>query len=43
MQRRIEQTDGHSVTVHSLEDTLEVSALHREKLGESHATAFDIA
>ena len=42
MQGRIQETDIHGITVHSLEDTLEVSLLVREKLGKSLLTTLSV-
>ena len=43
VQRGIEKTYGDSIAVHSLEDALEVAALHRKELGKSLAAAFYVA
>ena len=42
VQRRIEQTNSYRTTFHSLEDTLKVSLLVRQYLGQSLATSFRI-
>ena len=39
VQRRIEQSHRNRIALHNLEQTFEVAALHREQLGQSHATA----
>ena len=36
VQRGVEQADGHFITVHGFEDTLEVATLQRKQLAESH-------
>ena len=39
VQRGIEQADRHGVSVHGLEQTLEVAALNRQQLGQRHAAS----
>jgi len=41
VERRVDEADGHTESVHSLEDSLEILDLERQELGERLFTGFD--